>query len=263
MESPVLKTIHNAGFFSCCTIRLIDIMKYFNRNQQLPEVVDSTEQFAFYKKELSENIIPELFEEKNTAKMYQRPLHLTHEPKEVSFSDYSKLVFEDAAFFVDKYFAPSARVRGIMDMYLQKYGIDFTNTCAVFYRGNDKQRECEITPYSAFIEKAKELEQQYPGLRFLVQPDETEFLEAFTAMFPGKCIYFSETPHMRKMDSTIFYQLPPEQKTEHGCNFLAAVITLSKCQHLITHSGNGGLWAILYRGDFTNVHQFMVKRHIY
>ena len=170
-----LKCSHNAGFFSCTTLALIGVVKYFNQHKALPDVFDRTEQFAFYKKELSENIIPELFEEKDYPMEHSHEIVLTNEPGEVSFSDYSKFHFPDIIPFVGRYFFPSKRVGDIAYMYAIKYGIDFENTCAIFYRGNDKKRECDLTPYSDFINKAKEILEQNPGIRFLVQPDETEF----------------------------------------------------------------------------------------
>lgn len=253
---------HNAGFFSCTTIRLIEIMKYFNRNKALPDIVDSSEQFAFYKKDLSENIVPMFFKEGINEIIHRGDMAVTFEPGEVSFGDYSKFVFEDIAPFIERYFSPSDIVQKMADDYLINYNIDLENTCAIFYRGNDKIKECVVTPYSDFINKAHEVVAANPDIRFLVQPDETEFLDAFTAAFPDRCFYFSETPHMRKKNSAIFYELPPDKKTAHGQYFLAAVLTMAKCKHLITHSGNGGMWCVLYRGNFDNVHQFFNK-HIY
>jgi len=253
---------HNAGFFSCTTIALIDIMKYFNQHKCLPETIDRSEQFAFYKRDYSLDIVHEFFEDNNLTIEHHGEIAVTHEPGEVSFGDYSKFHFDSITPFLKKYFAPSQRVQGMIAAYEQNYNIDYDNTCAIFYRGNDKQRECEVTPYADFINKAQEKVNSNPDIRFLVQPDETEFLEAFTGALPGRCFYFTETPHMRKKNSAIFYELPKEKKTEHGCYFLAAVIVMSRCKHLITHSGNGGMWAVLYRGNFDNVHQFMNK-HIY
>ena len=42
---------HNAGFFSCCSIKLQDIIGYINRNSIIPTHVDSSRQFEWYKKE--------------------------------------------------------------------------------------------------------------------------------------------------------------------------------------------------------------------
>lgn len=257
-----LKIKHNAGFFSCATIRLLTIMQFYNEHGILPDILDDQEQFAFYKKELSENIIPEFYLDNLEARIPPGIHYATYEPGEISFGDYSKLLYEEINPFIVRYFLPSERVSGILKYYEQEYNIDYDNTCAIFYRGNDKKREGDLVPYQSFIDKANEVLALNPNIKFLVQPDETEFLEFFTTAFPGRCFWFKETPHMRKKDSAIFYELPPSKKTEHGCNFLAAVLAMSKCKYVITHSGNGSMWLCLYRNNFTNVYQFITK-HIY
>lgn len=258
-DKTTLRIIHNAGLFSCCTIRLIEIMKYFNLHKYLPDIVDSAAQFAFYKRDYNEDITPLLFAEQPDDMVHTRELVATHEPGEISFGDYTKLCFEDIKPFVWNYFCPSDVVQEMIYAYIDNYAIDYENTCAIFYRGNDKKRECEVTPYADFIEQAR-LMPSY--IRFLVQPDETEFLNAFTDAFPDRCFHFKETPHMRKKDSAIFYELPPEKKTMHAQLFLAAVLVMSRCKHVIMHSGNGAMWLALYRGGMNGVHQFRNK-HIY
>lgn len=50
-----LKTTHNktAGFFSNCSIRLNQIVNSFNENKELPQSVDSSEQFRNYKENVN------------------------------------------------------------------------------------------------------------------------------------------------------------------------------------------------------------------
>lgn len=259
MDNKTLYVTHNAGFFSCCTIALIEVIKYFNRHKQLPEVFDRSQQFAFFKADLRENIIDKLFEEGTNHIEHERELVVTNEAGEISFGDYSRIHFDDVKPFIERYFAPSKTVRCIMNDYVANYGLDFDNLCAVFYRGNDKQKECLVTNYQDFIDKAKEMPEH---VKFLVCPDETEMWQAFHGEFGERCILIKETPHMRRKNSAIFYELPPNKKTEHACNFLAAVITMSKCKYAITHSGNGSLFLALYRGNMNNVHQFR-NEHIY
>src|SRR3990167_4061519 len=62
-EMKVLKTIHNAGFFSCATVRLMDIIIYFNINKGLPDAVDSKEQFIHYKSHATQDLIPFFYQE--------------------------------------------------------------------------------------------------------------------------------------------------------------------------------------------------------
>lgn len=47
----MIKITHNAGFFSCCAIRLNKIVDFINLNKRLPDVVDSSQQFKLYKKQ--------------------------------------------------------------------------------------------------------------------------------------------------------------------------------------------------------------------
>ena len=222
-------------------------------------MVDRSQQFAFFKADLRENIIDKLFEETYAVIEHERELVVTHEAGEISFGEYSKIHFDDVKPFIDKYFAPSKTVRCIMNDYVEKYALDFDNLCAVFYRGNDKQKECLVTNYQDFIEQARHMPEH---VKFLVLPDETEFWEAFHAEFGDRCILIKETPHMRRKNSSIFYELPLNKKTAHAQYFLAAVMTLAKCKYVINHSGNGGMWLTLYRGNTENVHQFF-NEHIY
>ena len=40
---------HNAGFFSCCSVRLHHIVRFINDFKKLPNSVDSSKQFEWYK----------------------------------------------------------------------------------------------------------------------------------------------------------------------------------------------------------------------
>ena len=40
---------HNAGFFSCCAVKLTDIVNFMNSKSQIPQYVDSSKQFSWYK----------------------------------------------------------------------------------------------------------------------------------------------------------------------------------------------------------------------
>jgi hypothetical protein len=252
-------TKHNGGFFSCCTQRLIEIVNYTNLHGQLPDIVDSSEQFLYYKSKPSENLIPVYFEDYNNIPVnLNLPASFSTDGREMQYSPYRSINFYLLNPFIQKYFSPSKVVQNWVDVFTSKYQLDYNNLCGVFYRGNDKSRETTIAPYNEFIFKAQQILDKNPGIKFLVQPDETEFLETFTAAFPDRCIWFEETPHMKSKSSCIFYELPTNKKTEHGSTFMAATICLSKCNHLITHSGNGGNWAILYRGNTDNVYQWLI-----
>ena len=256
-EKDILVVIHNAGFFSCSSIALQDIMIYYNEHKQLPNVVDRFAQYGFYKKDATDNLIPFFFKEDNSFGItIGHPVKITSAREDPQYSDYKLLDFKDLKPFIDKFFTPSDYVQETVFWMKEKYHIDLDNTCAVFYRGNDKNRETTIAPYEEFILKAKEIQAQNPDIWFLVQPDETEFLEAFQNEFTN-VFSFKETPHMRKQDSAMFFELPIPERAEYGSKFLSAVLVMSQCKHLITHSGNGGLWSVIYRGNGDNVYQWL------
>ena len=44
----MIKVTHNSGFFSCCSVILDNIVQFINNHHNLP-IVDSSEQFKWYK----------------------------------------------------------------------------------------------------------------------------------------------------------------------------------------------------------------------
>lgn len=261
--SKTLFTSHNAGFFSCCSIRLFDIINYFNRYKELPERVDSSAQFAHYKSNPKQDLTELYFSScPKTPIGYHGEIKVSYTDLEPQFSPYSQLNLYAVLPFVERYFTLSCHVQyDLYKFFIRKYNIDIDNTCAVFYRGNDKVTETSIATYDEFINKAKEVQKANPGIKFLVQPDETNFLHTFLKEFPD-AIYFEETPHIQKKDSCVFYEVPVKERAEYAAKFLAAVKVISQCKHLIIHSGNGGCWSIFFRGNTENVHQYLINKWV-
>lgn len=247
---------HNAGFFSCNTIALQDIVIWSREHKHLPNEVNRHNQYSLYKHEPHSSLIDLYFAEQDNYIDCSTYFELTYENRELQYIDYRNLIFDNVTPFVRKYFAPSEHVMRIVEGYERDYNIDYENTCAVFYRGNDKNREASIAGYEEFVGKALDIwaDAGIEGMKFLVQPDETEFLEAFKSAHPNS-FNFAETPHISKQDSAVFLQMPTEKRAEFAAYFMAAVIVMSKCKHMIIHTGNCALWAVLYRGNMNNVHQ--------
>lgn len=254
MPKTILKCIHNAGFFSNNTIALQDIVYYFNQNKALPDEVDRHEQYMHYKSYAGETLINVYFKETPDKVEYSSPITMRLDCMAIQFDKYSNIPFSEVLPIVNKYFQPSDKVLKIEQELKDKYNLDYNNLCSVFYRGNDKSREMKVASYDYFIDKAKEIKAKHPNIRFLVQPDEREFLQAFQSEFPD-CIYFEETPMLSKQDSAMFFELPKNERPEYGAKFFAAVLCHSKCNQVITHSGNIALWLSLYRGNADNINQ--------
>ena len=55
---------HNAGFFSCCSVRLSNIISFFNDKKRLPHTIDCSQQFYCYKDNHLEDINNTFFSER-------------------------------------------------------------------------------------------------------------------------------------------------------------------------------------------------------
>ena len=252
----ITKINHNAGFFSCCSVRLGSIVHYFNDKKQLPKYVDSSAQFRWYK-ELNTDVTFQYFKHYNEMDndiIYADGVDY-HDTKQYGF--YKDLEFEKNNPFIEKYFTPSKTVQSKIDAISQKYGIDFNNTCALFHRGLDKVTETEICSYDDKIEKAKELLKENPTIRFLIQSDETGFIEKARQTFPDNSFYCKdEIFHMEHDAKTLVDHKYRENPEDRAQNFLAVMMIMSKCKHIIISSGNCDIWTILFRGNAKNVTQF-------
>ena len=250
----MLKVTHNAGFFSCCSVRLDKIVEFMNKNKVLP-IVDSSEQFAWYKIS-PKDITYDYFEKVNES----IPIHYINYEQNHQFSDYSKLDYTIVP-VVQKYFSPSNQIRDIITHMERKYKLNYQNICVLFYRGNDKNRETKICGYDEYIRYAHEVLKTNPTIQFLLQSDETEFLETMTSLFPNSFYFKDEIRHMKKCDNTV-------DKVYRDSNhisskfYLAITIIMSKCNYIVCSSGNCSIWIILYRGHCHNVYQYLENKFL-
>ena len=252
----IVKLNHSAGFFSCSTVRLAHIIKYFNENKSLPLFVDSLNQYMLYKR-YNTDVTFHYYEHYNSV---IEPIDYTHDIdffEDKQFTFYKDLSFDDLNPFVRKYFSPSVFVRDKIDLITNKYNIDFGSTCALFHRGNDKVTETKICTHEEKIEKAKELMDKYSNIRFMIQSDETDFIEKVKEAFPENSFCCEDEIVHVKSDPKIHVHMTNRNNIEDSAqNFLAIMIIMSRCKHLITSAGNCDLWISLYRGHTDNLIQY-------
>ena len=269
------------GFFSCCTIQLQRILTYFNTNHVLPLHVDSTEQFLLYKTphNLTEDIKSLYFDDTITnfsgdfvayevsseeASVPCSPLpnsdtdiNITDLETEEQYSDFAHLNHTKLAPFLKRYFSPSNEIESIIDSIEYKYNIQYENTCVLFFRGNDKCTEMELPSYTQYILAAEQILKQHPNIRFLIQSDETEFLETMVSTFPNSVVFFDEIRHMRRNVNTVD-RVFKSQNANMSLFYLAITYIMSRCKHIIFNRGNCSLWITLFRGNSDNIIQLFV-----
>ena len=262
----MIKITHNSGFFSCCSYRLFKIIEYFNKKKCLPETIDTTNSFTWYKPEnrLEQDIITDYFTLTADEIEYNKNIELSQKVFDVQFYDYNKLYFDDFNPFINKFFTPSDDILSIVSSIENKYNLpDYKNLCVLFYRGNDKMKETIPPSYSDFFRKALELKRKNENIRFLLQSDESEFLTAMLKLFPDSIVFIDQIRHINKDCDTVdrvYYG----NNYNFSKNFLAIIIIMSKCSHIICTSGNCSLWVIFFRGNANNVIQYLnQKEYIY
>jgi hypothetical protein len=256
IEETTLKITHDAGFFSCCSVGLHFIVNFFNENKMLPTDVDRSSQFNQYKENHDQDL-SKLFYNKNHFDIkYQNCIDFFWEKQ---FEKYSELDFNNLTLFIQRYYAVSDLILNKVFEIQQRIGVDYENIIAVCYRGNDKCSETQIGSYETYIEQIDMVYEKMDDPLIFIQTDEVEFLEKIQEKYVN-VFYLDEIPIIKKNTSlSIQHTISnyKKEKFEFALNFLASMIFMSKCNHLITHSGNVGLWIAMYRGHFNNSFQYL------
>lgn len=246
---------HNGGFFSCCSVRLGKIVEYINLFNKLPNSVDSSSQFSWYKVGKTGDITYDYFEHYNNI-----PSIIKHSKKikyhwDDQFTNYSTIQYAEICPIVKKYFTPTAGIFNIVTNIEHKYLTSLENTCVLFYRGNDKETETRLCSYDEYIHYANLVLTKCPDIKFLIQSDESGFIQLMLKTFPGISFYFKdEIRHVNKCNSTVDI-LYRDTNYMFSKYYLAITIIMSKCKYIICGSGNCSIWVMFFRGNNANVYQ--------
>jgi hypothetical protein len=245
---------HRAGFYSCCTMLLESILRYFNKNKTLP-VLYTTELFTHYKPHSNKGDVRNLFfKEQEDTIPYYKEIKTTDLKEEQQFSDYQKLNYDDLRPFIKKYFSLSSQILDNITVLEKKYSISYNNLLSVYYRGTDKHLETKLIPYETIIENIRSLKKDNPSLTILVQTDEQSFSTLVKNEFPDTIVpdELNETTSFLNIVSA-----DADASYKHAIHLLSLVSMISKSKYIIMTSGNVSLWMCLLRGNATNVYQHL------
>ena len=261
----MLKVTHNAGFFSCCSVRLEQIVNYLNNQRILPEVVDSSQQFHLYKNKKydcdNENeVVFEFFEHYNKIDClieFNKPITINNMC--FQFDNYKKVNFTYINPFIKKYFTPSLYIQNISNELIKKYHIDINNCVAIYYRGTDKKQETELGSFDTYYEKLKEILKIKNNLSILIQTDSSDFLNYMVDKLKNfntsnQIIIISENT-TSSTDKGIHNEKKRSENFEDMKILLASFLIISKCKYIICSSGNCSIWMMFFRGNANNVYQ--------
>ena len=121
---------HNAGFFSCCSVKLYDISCFKNANSILPSTVDSSKQFEWYKNDKSADITFDYFERFTNVDILVPTTQVKYHWSD-QFINYSGLDYNIIP-LVKKYFSPSKNINNIIEKMSSKYQLNCYNICVLF-----------------------------------------------------------------------------------------------------------------------------------
>ena len=244
----------NYGFFSCCSVIMTRIIEFINKNGKFPERVDSSIMFKWYKGFYNNRDITfDYFAHyEETMKETINPIdyHWEHQ-----YNDYTKIDYYKICPIVRKYFSPANEIKNMIANIENKYKLDYSNLCVLFYRGNDKNRETTICGYDEYLGYAKRIMSKNPNTIFLLQSDETEFINYFAQLYPNNHIVFKdEIRHTYKCNSTVDI-LFKQHNFLYSKYYLAITIIMSKAKYIVCGSGNCSIWILFYRENAKNVFQ--------
>lgn len=253
----MIKINHNAGFFSCCAIRLNEIVNFMNLNKKIPDIVDSSNQFEKYKKEKNKNkdVTFDYFENYNNINDVNIIYPITYNVPN-QFKPYFNLDYKSVSPLIKKYFSPSVKINEMIEYIKSKYNIVYDNTVAVYYRGTDKKIETQISSFNDFYNKILEIVNINKDINILLQTDTSQFIDYIKnknlnnviIMDENKTSYNSRGIHNEQSGDTNYNEI---------FHFLSMVIIISKCKYIICGSGNCSIWMMYYRENATNVIQFL------
>jgi hypothetical protein len=132
----------------------------------------------------------------------------------------------------------------------------------LFYRGNDKITETALPNYEDYLNYANKILKSNPSILFLLQSDETEFIEYMTNKLSNTFYFKDEIRHMQKCCSTVDFVFK-ETNYNFSKYYLAITIIMSKCKYIVCGSGNCSEWIMFYRGNNKNIYQFLNGTWLY
>lgn len=249
------KDDHNAGFFSCCSVRLNQIINFINSNKRLPDNVDSSGQFKLYKEDRNKDITFDYFEHYENVPDVNI-IHPIDYNQTYQFINYANLDYKCIRPLIKKYFSPSAEINKIINNIEKKYNIVFANTIAVYYRGTDKFKETQLASFRDFYNQIIKIVNINKDINILLQTDSAKFIDYINnnnlknvvIIDENKTSYSNHGIHREQSKNTNYKDM---------FNFLSTIIILSKCKYFICSSGNCSIWTMFYRGNSKNVIQYL------
>lgn len=258
---------NDGGFFAACSVRLHNIVSFISIHKKLPTNVFSQCQFNRFRPDEMKyrDITYDFFEHYNDVDvaMHSNKISFAHNHQWRDFTSLPSNYLVNIKPVMGKYFSPTREIQNIVRDIENEYEItsktnNYKNACVVLHRGTDKQKETHIPTTQEVIDQAKKLLETRPNMVFIIQSDESEFIDCARREFKNNCIVFDS--HIRTMKSIPNKSLDLVNDKQTNYEFIKKYIAITniiaKCNYAIIEAGNCGFWMLLYRGHNKNIIQY-------
>ena len=244
----MLKVTHtNAGFFSCCSVRLMKIIEFFNIYRCLPDYIDGTEQFMLYRPpDVWGDIATHFFKTNFVNIQFKGGIKDCNDNQ---FRPYRSIHYDSLTPFIQRYFSPTDEIMNLANMFIQKYKLVPPAMISVYYRGTDKYKE---TPIGTFEDYSSMIDKIYKGEQILVQTDSGPFLEYMKSKYA--IVAIKENP-VSYGDNGIHNENNTSQNYNEMKYLLATLFIMARSKTVICSSGNVSIWLAYYRNSANNLYQ--------
>lgn len=245
---------HDAGFFSCCSVRLHYIVEYINKHGKYPYDVNSSRSFRMYKK-IPRDITFDFFNHYGDTNEEICSHVNYHWIKE--HENYKLLDFKNILPIVTKFFTPTKEMWNISFKLQNKYKICASDCIGLYFRGTDKKIETPIGDFQTYLQKLNDLRATVPDTtKIIIQTDTAQFADFIKEQNIPNIIFIEENS-VSYRDSGIHNEKTPAENYTDIKNLFATFLLLSKCKIFICSSGNCSIWSVFFRGSANNVYQLL------
>jgi hypothetical protein len=262
MEPPGVLIIskHKAGFFSCCSIQLLEIICFFKQYKALPCIVNSSLNYVLYKPEPNINVTDTFFSNYNDIDISLN-YNLDFCSAEImniydQFHNYKTLDFKRITPFIKKYFTPSATLQHITYNLVDKYNINTENCIGLYYRGTDKMIETRLGSFESYYIKLKEILHTIPSAQIVIQSDSAPFVDYLKSKSLLNVIIIEENSQSYN-NNGIHNEKTSAENFRDMQSLMATFLIIAKCKFVICSSGNCSVWMMYFRGNANNVSQHL------
>ena len=247
------------GFFYDCSRRLRQIIIHNYLKQREPKYIDGSKRFILYKKatDYYNDITYDFFEKYDNITDRNDNINNIYSLNIIHWDEkYSEIDYKSVKSVIKKYFSPSNKINKIISDIEQKYNIKHNNTLAVYYRGTDKYKETQLSPFNEFYKQIIGIVNKNKNIKILLQSDCANFIDYIISkkiknifiIKENKTSYTNKGIHNEQTSDENYYDM---------LNFLSTIIIMSMCKYIICSSGNCSVWMMLYRGNSKNVIQYL------